>query len=120
MNDERRRRRGPGTLDPEEKREHCVSVRLNVRELAQLDELRAKFQRGEWLRMASLDKLPPSIPLLNIQAWSELARAAANLNQIARALNAGSKPGGLQDQLAKFRAALIGAQLQGGDDEGHE
>ena len=120
MNDDRRRRRGPGTLDPQEKREHCVSVRVNARELAQLDERRSPYQRGEWLRMAALDKLPPTIPAINLQAWSELARAAANLNQIAHALNAGSKPGGLQDQLAKFRAALIGAQLQGGDDEGHE
>lgn len=122
MNDERRRRRGPGTLDPEEKREHCVSVRLNVRELAQLDERRAKFQRGEWLRMAALDKLPPSIPPLNVQAWSELSRAGANLNQLARAMNAGEKVerGGLRDMLANFRAALIGAQLQEGNDEGHE
>mgnify|MGYP001499143489 CR=1 FL=1 len=118
LNDERRRRRGPGTLDPQEKREHCVSVRVNARELAQLDERRGNFQRGEWLRMAALDKLPPTVPSINSQAWAELARAAANLNQLAKAVNAGARveKGGLRDQLNEFRAALIGAKL---DDEGH-
>jgi Mobilization protein NikA len=120
MSDDRRSRRGPGPLDPTDKRDHCVSVRLNDRELALLNERRGKFQRGEWLRMAALDKLPPMIPPLNQQAWAELARASANLNQIARELNFKRTPGGLQDQLAEFRAALIGAQLQGGEDEGHE
>lgn len=80
-----------------------------------LDERRSNFQRGEWLRMAALEKLPPTVPAINAQAWAELARAAANLNQIARALNAGEKieRGGLRDQLNRFRAALIGASLEG-------
>ncbi len=117
MNDERRSRRGPVSLDPSEKREHCVSVRLNVVELATLNERRGPYQRGSWLRMAALDKLPPTIPALNAQAWAELARSAANLNQLARAVNAGAtiEKGGLRDQLNEFRAALIGAKL----DEGH-
>lgn len=117
MADERRSRRGPFSLDPSEKREHCVSVRLNVGELDKLDDRRGPFQRGEWLRMAALDKLPPTIPAINSQAWAELARAAANLNQLARAVNAGAtiEKGGLRDQLNEFRAALIGARL----DEGH-
>lgn len=119
---EKSARRGPAPLPAGDKREHCVSVRLNAAELAKLDVTRGKFQRGEWLRMAALDKLPPVIPAINTEAWSELARAAANLNQIAKALNAGDKVerGGLRDQLAQFRAALIGAQLQGEVDEGHE
>ena len=117
MTDERRSRRGPVALDPSEKREHCVSVRLNAGELNRLDERRSVFQRGEWLRMAALGKLPPTVPLLNAEAWADLARAAANLNQLARAVNAGAKieKGGLRDQLNEFRAALIGAKL----DEGH-
>lgn len=117
MNDERRSHRGHSTLDPSEKREHCVSVRLNAAELATLDERRGAYQRGEWARMALLDKLPPTIPALNSQAWASLARSAANLNQLARAVNAGAKieKGGLRDQLNEFRAALIGAKLN----EGH-
>lgn len=114
---DRSARRGPAPLSDEERREHCVSVRLNVGELAMLDKRRGNFQRGEWLRMAALgmDKLPPTVPAINAQAWAELARAAANLNQIARALNQGEKVerGGLRDQLNQFRAALIGADLEG-------
>ena len=112
---DRSARRGPAPLPLEERREHCVSVRVNVAELATLDSRRGVFQRGEWLRMAALDKLPPTVPAINAQAWAELARAAANLNQIARALNQGEKVerGGLRDQLNQFRAALIGADLEG-------
>lgn len=115
-------RRGPAPLPPDERREHCVSVRVNAGELATLDSRRGVYQRGEWLRMAALDKLPPTIPAINREAWTELARAAGNLNQIARSLNAGEKVdrGSLRDQLAQFRAALIGAQLHGEADEGHE
>lgn len=112
---DRAARRGPTPLSADQRREHCVSVRLNAGELAALDARRGSFQRGEWLRMAALDKLPPTVPALNAQAWTELARAAANLNQIARALNAGEKVerGGIRDQLNQFRAALIGADLEG-------
>jgi len=112
---DRTARRGPAPLPADERRNHCVSVRLNTGELATLDARRGAYQRGEWLRMAALDKLPPTVPAINVQAWAELARAAANLNQIARALNAGEKieRGGLRDQLNHFRAALIGASLEG-------
>ncbi len=106
------RRRGPAPRPDEEKRTHAVAVRFSSNELESLDKNRGRFQRAEFLRSAALGTLPPTIPPLNQQAWSELSRAAANLNQIAHALNAGSKPGGLQDQLAQFRAALIGAKLK--------
>lgn len=117
---DRRSRRGPG-IDPAAKRDHCVSVRLNAEELSLLDSRRGKFQRGEWMRMATLETLPPAIPALNLEAWRELSHAAGNLNQIARALNQGDKVerGGLRDQLAVFRAALIGAELPR-DDEGSD
>jgi len=117
MAHERKSKRGPVSLDPSEKREHCVSVRLNAAELVTLDQRRGVYQRGEWMRMAAMDKLPPTIPALNAQAWQELARAAANLNQLARAFNAGEKieKGGVRDLLNQFRATLIGASL----DEGH-
>lgn len=117
---DRTARRGPAPLPATEKREHCVSVRLNPAELASLDTRRGSFQRGEWLRMAAMDKLPPTVPALNSEAWVELARAAGNLNQIARALNSGEKieKGGLRDQLNQFRAALIGAKLNEEDGEG--
>lgn len=114
---DRSARRGPTPLPADQRREHCVSVRLNAAELATLDARRGAFQRGEWLRMAALDKLPPTVPALNSEAWVELARAAGNLNQIARALNTGEQieKGGLRDQLNQFRAALIGAKLDEGN-----
>ena len=113
---ERKRRHGPQPLAAADKRGHCVSVRLNAGELAWLDEQRATvgMQRGEYLRAAALDRLPPQpAPELNRAAWLELARAAGNLNQLAHHLNsvgvAHSDAPEILAQLAAFRAALIGA-----------
>ena len=116
MLDGKRRRHGPAPLDAAEKRGHCVSVRLNAGELAWLDEQRASvgMQRGEYLRAAALDRLPPQpAPALNRAAWLDLSRAAGNLNQLAHHLNsvgvAHSDAPEIMAQLAQFRAALIGA-----------
>lgn len=109
---ERRRRHGPAPLPQEQRRTHCVSVRLSPAELADLDAKRGAFQRGEWLRMAAMDQLPPSIPAINGTAWSELARAAGNLNQIARVCNSDETVDieALRRDLAEFRRSLIGAK----------
>ena len=87
----KRRRRGPQPLPAGEKRRHAVSVRLNATELAKLDGQRSpiKMQRGEYLRAAALHRLPPTIPAINREAWTELAREAVNLNQLAKYLNQG-------------------------------
>lgn len=109
---ERKRRTGPDPLPAAERRGHCVSVRLNAAELARLDAVRGRFQRGEWLRMAALDRLPPTVPEINREAWTDLARAAGNLNQIARHLNEGgvADAEAIRAELAAFRAMLIGAR----------
>lgn len=114
--DERRRaaRRGPVPSAPQELRVHHVSTRLSVAELARLDQLRSqvKMQRGEFLRAAALHQLPPTIPPLNVEAWQALARASANLNQLAHRVNAGL-PAQLLDVMRAvedLRAALIGAR----------
>lgn len=101
----RRRRRGPDPLPESEKRVHCVSVRVTFDELKQLDAQRApvRMDRGEYLRAAALHKLPESIPPLNVAAWAELARSAANLNQLAHHLNS---VGAAVDELPQIRAAL--------------
>lgn len=114
---DRKSRRGPAPIPPEQRRTHCVSVRLSAAELIHLDAKRGQYQRGEWLRMAALDKLPPTIPAINREAWTQLARSAANLNQIARHLNEGGAVmlDELADELAEFRRALIGARED--DDE---
>lgn len=85
----KRRRRGPSPLDAAALRSHTVSVRLNAAELERLDRLRStvSMQRGEYLRAGALSRLPPTIPAVNREAWSSLAREAGNLNQLARHLN---------------------------------
>jgi hypothetical protein len=103
---DRAARRGPVPLPAADKRTHCVSVRLNGRELAQLDAQRGRFQRGEWLRMAALDQLPPSVPEANVQAWAELARLAANLNQAQAAINRGDSDSHQVELLEDLRAAV--------------
>jgi len=124
----KKRRFGPAPLDPAEKRRHCVSVRLNPGELARLDAERAtvSMQRGEYLRAAAFDKLPPTIPEVNRKAYSELSRTTSNLNQIAKHLN--QYPQGFLDEyitqklseslnecrhlLNTVRAGLIGANIE--------
>lgn len=112
MTDQKRRRTGPEPLPAAEKRGHCVSVRLNAAELARLDAVRGRFQRGEWLRMAALDRLPPTVPEINREAWTDLSRAAGNLNQIARHLNESGidDADAIRAELAVFRAMLIGVR----------
>lgn len=103
---DRAARRGPVPLPAADKRGHCVSVRLNGRELAQLDAQRGRFQRGEWLRMAALDQLPPTVPAANVKAWAELARLAANLNQAQSSINRGDVAEHQVELLADIRAAV--------------
>lgn len=114
---------GPRRLAGEEKRTHCISVRVNEAELERLDEERGNFKRGEWLRWAWLKSTPPPPPpALNRQAWVELARAAANLNQISRRANFNSASVleimELKSTLDDFRRALIGAAR--GEDESQD
>ena len=104
-------------LSAAEKRGHCVSVRLNRAELAQLDGVRGRFQRGQWLRMATLGQLPPMVPAVNAQAWAELRRLAANLNQAQLAINRGDGDPhrleliqDLREAVAALRRELIGAR----------
>lgn len=107
------RTHGPTPMDAKALRTHTVSVRLNQAELAQLDSFcsERKLQRGKYLRLAFMEKLPPSIPSINQQTWLELSNAASNLNQVARYLNHG-RPisiGVSLDALARFRVSLLKA-----------
>ena len=104
----RRRRRGPEPLPSEDRRAHCVSVRLNPTELALLDGKRGRLARGEWLRAAALHHLPPAPPHpLAREQWQELARVGANLNQIAAAINAARLAGAALSDLDDLRAVLV-------------
>lgn len=129
VDDEKRSRRGPISLEADQRRGHTVSSRLNDDELATLDRLRrsVNMQRGEYLRAASLHLLPPTLPTVNVEAWALLARASSNLNQISHRLNlyeggAGLLPhiSELREILGEFRCELIGAKSTLGDDDESE
>ena len=122
-----RRKRGPKPLALADKRVYAVSVRLNSAELADLDAARAlvRMQRGEYLRHASMGKLPPTIPAINREAWASLARVAANLNQYQAQINAGGVHGhppeviqALVELVQKLRAELLGITESEAESEG--
>jgi hypothetical protein len=98
-------------LPESEKRNYCVSCRINSAELSVLDKFRGAHQRGEALRMLSLSQLPSPIPELNALAWTELSKSASNLNQIAHRINTNEflKVEEILEALEAFRRALIGA-----------
>ena len=121
---DRKSQRGPIRAPLSQKRLHCVSMRLTLDELSLLDSKRGELQRGEWLRCALLDRLPPIIPELNKQAWLQLSRAASNLNQVAAHMNAFQPAARFEivqniDEIRKILAGFRNALL-GHFDEGSE
>lgn len=111
---EKKSKRGPKPISQEAKRGHCVSARMNSAELKWLDEHRGHFQRGEYIRMAAMGKLPRAAPpAINQQSYNELARAAANLNQLSKRANAGHvvEINELTEALSEFRISLLGAKI---------
>lgn len=120
------RRRGRTPKAPEALQRHLVACRLTDAELAQLDLGRGVLTRGEGLRQLALARrLPPHIPEVNRQAYAELARASANLNQLARRANIEGQleVAALSAALAAFRLALLGvtpATLDAAEAEGTE
>lgn len=77
-------------LPDNEIRNHCISVRLNEEELIILDSKRGQYKKGEWLRMASLNKLPPVLPEINRDAWIKLGNLSQDLNRLLNHLDSKS------------------------------
>lgn len=69
--------------------------------------------------MAGLDRLPPSLPAVNLAAYQELNRVAANINQIAKAGNAGTLVDvvEIRQMIDDLRLLLLGIRgsLDGGE-----
>ncbi|WP_414826334.1 hypothetical protein [Yersinia enterocolitica] len=108
-------------------RSYCVSVRLNIEELHILEVKRGPYKKGEWLRMASLQKLPPVIPEINTEAWKAISDISQKLNRIATHIDSKSKDSTLthtelfavKRQLAELRQNLLSADIWSNPDEGN-
>jgi hypothetical protein len=77
-----------------------------------------RLPMSTYVRKAALDlRIDTPPPAINVARWSELARLAGNLNQIARACNSGLVPQdvrptlrALADQVRELRQELLGVR----------
>src|SRR5574343_851830 len=97
--------------DPSAVRASTIGVRVSAEEYA---ALRAKAEQmgmtpAQWLREASLSRRLPSppVPPINREQYAELARLAANLNQLTRLANEG-RPVTVADALLQRLAGEVG------------
>lgn len=77
-------------LPNESLRIHCVSARFNNAELEILNSNRGTRSKGEWLRLTSLDRLPPVVPSINVEAWKSLSDISQKMNRLISHLDAKS------------------------------
>ncbi len=90
------RRAGRPPKAPTERRTHMLSVYVNAGELAVLERRTAAAgirEIGAYVRVTVMAQRSPRavVPEINREAWWSLARATANLNQIAAHLNGGGR-----------------------------
>ncbi len=130
---ERRVKRGPGrpALGVAERRGHMIAVKVTLEERALLEAraTAAGLNVGVYVRAMGLGRrVVGVVPEVNREAWGELARTTANLNQIAAHLNGGGRfdergtprvaqaIDAVRGELSLLRRALIGP-LDDTDDE---
>lgn len=117
----RRSRGGRPKSDPAAVRRATIGVRVSAPEYATLRERAAQMGMtpAQWLREAALSRRLPSlpVPVANREQYAELARLAANLNQLAHAANSGEPVQvndallvAVADQVKHLRLVLIGAE----------
>ncbi len=104
------RRGGRPRKAAEDRRTERVALYLTPAERAELERRTAMTgwrDVGAYVRRAIMAQRPPraTVPQLNVQAWGELARTAANLNQLTRYLNEGG-------QLDAATAARLGVEVE--------
>lgn len=124
-------KRGPSSRPKSELREHQFGVyftsdeRRRLISLAvpgdpsELSDLGIRRHVAAHMRKAALGELPSSVPAINREAWAELARVAANLNQYQRAINEGRIVGSVDVDIAELQEAVrqLRFDLRGGDRE---
>lgn len=120
----RRGRGGRPKGDPAAVRHSTIGVRVSDAEYAALREKAAHMGMtpAQWLREAALSRRLPSppVPPINREQYAELARLAANLNQLTRLANEG-RPVTVADALLqqtidevrRLRLALLGLGSDG-------
>ena len=119
-----KRRGGRPPSPPETVRTATIGVRVSTSEYATL-RLKSEHMAmtpGQWLREAALTRRLPSPPVaaINREQYAELARLAANLNQLTRLANEGDRVtvatallSKLQTEVSRLRLELIGASESG-------
>lgn len=116
----RKGRGGRPRGDPSAVRASTIGVRVSDAEYAALREKAARMGMtpAQWLREAALSRRLPSppVPPINREQYAELARLAANLNQLTHGANIGQNVAvndallqRLAGEVSRLRLALIGA-----------
>jgi hypothetical protein len=96
--------------NPDSVKNITIGVRVSSSEFETL-EGKAKsmgMYPAQWLREAALTRRLPSppVPAINIEQYAELARLAANLNQLAKHANAGRMVS-VNDELLRSTTAEV-------------
>jgi hypothetical protein len=115
-----RPKNAPGTV-----RDVTIGVRVAPAEYVALKDKAEQMSMtpAQWLREAALTRRLPSppVPAINREQYAELARLAANLNQLARAANEGravTVNDGLMERLtAEVKRLRLGLLGMGGSDD---
>ena len=117
----RKARGGRPKGDPSAVRASTIGVRVSADEYAALKAKAGQMgvTPAQWLREAALSRRLPSPPVaaINREQYVELARLAANLNQLARAANEGQAVTvndhlmqRLSAEVNRLRLALLGTE----------
>ena len=117
----RKGRGGRPKGDPSAVRASTIGVRVSADEYAALKAKAGQMgvTPAQWLREAALSRRLPSPPVaaINREQYVELARLAANLNQLARAANEGQAVTvndhlmqRLSAEVNRLRLALLGTE----------
>lgn len=123
---ERKGKGGRPKSDPADVRTTTIGVRVSASEYAALRARAAQMHMSpaRWLRDAALTRRLPSPPVaaINREQYVELARLAANLNQLTHMANEGRNvtiANGLLECLVvetrRLRQALLGVEVSGDD-----
>ena len=125
--DDHRKKNKGGRPKKSNPRKDQVVVRLTADERLRLEELAGETHLSEYMRAATFKRaarIPPKIPELNREAWSDLSRVASNLNQLAHRANSGEVVASDELQsaiqncrklLADVRTLLLKGESEDGD-----